>query len=328
MQILFSSSRIFVMLLGWLFTLSLIASVSAEAGTYDAWYGDDSYWQGPLIDAHSQVEEKLDFDAIVPLLDRTGVAQVILSARFSQPTSDVLALAAKHPSRILPAAKTKTKAFMKGKNGFRKEFQTEIGQHDFVAMAEVIMWHDEKKKVAAGRAVMDPDDPRLVPLMAAAREKGWPFIAHVEFAAMGYAKSSYLEKFKSFLAANQDVSIGIIHMGQLKAKDAAQLLAQHPNVFFITSHCNPVTAKSSNINWSSMFNGEGFAPEWQELLLAYPERFVLAFDNVFLYHWEQLFVPQVMYWRKALRGLPDDLAHALAHGNAEKYWKLPPATLP
>jgi len=76
-----------------------------------------------------------------------------------------------------------------------------------------------------------------------------------------------------------------------------------------------------------MFNGEQFTPEWQALLLAYPDRFVLAFDNVFSYHWDQLFLPQVSFWRRALKTLPDEVAHSLAHGNAEKLWQLSPATL-
>ena len=316
-----------MLILSCLLFLSVNAVARADANTDAAWSGDDTYWQGPIIDVHSQVEEKLALETIIPLLDRAGVAQTLLSSRFAQPTSDVLTLAAMHPSRIVPAAKTKTKAFMKGKKGLLEEFTAELQQYDFRAMAEVIMWHAAKKKVGAGKATMQPDDPRLLPLMAAAREKGVPFIAHIEFADLGYAKSGYLEKFKSFLAANPDVSIGLIHMGQLNATDAALLLPAHPNLFFITSHCNPVTARSSNLPWTMMFNGEQFTPEWQALLLAYPDRFVLAFDNVFSYHWDQLFLPQVSFWRRALKTLPDEVAHSLAHGNAEKLWQLSPATL-
>ena len=34
---------------------------------------------------------------------------------------------------------------------------------------------------------------------------------------------------------------------------------------------------------------------------------------------------QVDLWRKALGKLPDEVAHAVAHGNAERLWKLAPA---
>ncbi|MBC8157835.1 MAG: hypothetical protein H8E94_00740 [Alphaproteobacteria bacterium] len=68
--------------------------------------------------------------------------------------------------------------------------------------------------------------------------------------------------------------------------------------------------------------------KWYKLVLANPTRFVLAFDNVFSFQWEDSFLPQVDVWRKALTTVPDDIAHAIAHGNAERLWKLPPATSP
>ena len=187
------------------------------------------------------------------------------------------------------------------------------------------MWHAAKKTVGAGKATMDPDDPRVGTMMETARQKGFPFIAHVEFGAMGGGKSSYMKKLEAFIAANRDVPVGMIHMGQLKATDAARLLPKHPNLFFITSHCNPVAYNDKKQPWTRMIVGTEFAPEWRELVLANPKRFVLAFDNVFSFQWEESFLPQVEVWRKTLATVPDNVAHALAHGNAERLWKLPPA---
>jgi predicted TIM-barrel fold metal-dependent hydrolase len=284
----------------------------------------ETVWQGPIIDVHSQVDANTDLNSIVPMLDQAGVAKVILSTRFKQPSSDVLELAARHPDRIIPAAKTKTKAFTKGKGDYAGMVSAELGRHDFRAIAEVIMWHAAKKGVGAGKAAMDPDDPRVTMMLKASREKGIPFIAHVEFRAMGWDKSDYLEKLEAFIASNRDVPIGMIHMGQLDAEDAARLLPKHPNLFFITSHCNPIAYRHNNQPWTRMVVDTGFAPDWRELVLANPDRFVLAFDNVFHFHWEDTFLPQVEVWRKTLATVPDDVAHAIAHGNAERLWKLPP----
>ena len=284
-----------------------------------------AYWQGPIIDVHSQVDEKTDLEKIVPLLDKAGVARVILSTRFKQPSSDVADLAARHPDRIVAAAKTKTKAVMKGLDSFPQIFLEDLERHEFGAMAEIIMWHAAKKGVGAGKAVIEPDDPRISVFMKTVRERGWPFVAHFEFAAMGGEKSRFMDKFEAMLGANRDVPIGLIHMGQLKAGDAARLLPAHANLFFITSHSNPVTLSKSKLPWTRMFAGEELAPAWRDLVLKYPDRFVLGFDNVFYFHWEDLFLPQVEVWRKALAKLPDAVAHALAHGNAERLWKLPPA---
>ena len=282
----------------------------------------DGAWQGPIVDAHSQVDEKTDLAAIVPLLDEAGVTKVILSTRFNQPSSDVTALASKHPDRIIPAAKTKTKAFMRGQEKYRKLFKEELGAYDYKAMAEVIMWHAAKKSVGAGKAAMDPDAPRVNEMVKFARAKGWPFVAHIEFAAMGLDANDYMEKFEALVAANRDVPFGLIHMGQLGADDAARLLPLHPNLFFITSHCNPVTNAASNLPWTRMFRGSEIDQPWKDLIIAFPDRFVLAFDNVFHFHWESSFIPQVKLWRDALATLPDETAHALAHGNAERLWKL------
>ena len=70
--------------------------------------------------------------------------------------------------------------------------------------------------------------------------------------------------------------------------------------------------------------GAEFAPEWRKLLLANPDRFVFAMDNVFSFYWKDMFLPQIEVWRKTLATVPDDVAHAVAHGNAERLWKLPP----
>ncbi len=281
-------------------------------------------WHGPLIDVHSQVDESTDLNAIVALLDQAGVAKVMLSTRFNQPSSDILDLAAKFPDRIIPAAKTKTKAFMKGRGDWAGRFREELERHDYSAIAEIIMWHAAKKGVGAGKATMDPGDPRVTMMIEASRQKGIPFIAHVEFGAMGWDKSGYLENLETFLAANRDVPIGMIHMGQLDSEDAQRLLPKHPNLFFITSHCNPVAYSHNKQPWTRMIIGAEFAPEWRKLLLANPDRFVFAMDNVFSFHWKDMFLPQIEVWRKTLATVPDDVAHAVAHGNAERLWKLPP----
>lgn len=131
-----------------------------------------------------------------------------------------------------------------------------------------------------------------------------------------------MEKFKLFLETNKDIPIGLIHMGQLGPETVAPLLEAHPNLFFITSHCNPVVSTSTSQPWSNLFEEGAFKPAWKKIILQYPDRFVLAFDNVFSFHWKGDFLPQVRFWRKALKTLPDDVAAAIAHKNAQRLWNL------
>ena len=127
-----------------------------------------------------------------------------------------------------------------------------------------------------------------------------------------------MAELKALLDQHPGHPFGLIHMGQLDASVAAELLA---------AHANPIVARKSAQPWTDMFVGEDLAPDWAELMQRYPDRFVLAIDNVWPEHWSDLYVQQVTLWRQALARLPDNVAHAVAHGNAERLWKLPPATV-
>ena len=60
-------------------------------------------------------------------------------------------------------------------------------------------------------------------------------------------------------------------------------------------------------------------------MIRHPDRFILGFDSVWAKVWRTFYIEQVRVWRQALRELPDDVAHAVAHKNAERLWNLPPA---
>ncbi len=75
-----------------------------------------------------------------------------------------------------------------------------------------------------------------------------------------------------------------------------------------------------------MFEEEKLAAPCRKLILEHPDRFVFAFDNVWgEVHWKTTFyMSQITLWRRALSELPDKVAHAIAHGNDERLWKIPP----
>lgn len=73
-----------------------------------------------------------------------------------------------------------------------------------------------------------------------------------------------------------------------------------------------------------MADYNGLKPAWRKLIIEHPSRFILAFDNVWPHHWSDMYVEQAELWRNALGKLPSDIAHAVAHRNAERLWKLTP----
>ena len=74
-----------------------------------------------------------------------------------------------------------------------------------------------------------------------------------------------------------------------------------------------------------MFEGKRLLADWKKLMIEHPDRFILGFDNVWPEHWSQYYLDQIKLWREAIKELPLEVAHAFAHGNAERLWRLPPA---
>ena len=100
------------------------------------------------------------------------------------------------------------------------------------------------------------------------------------------------------------------------------IIAAHGNVYFLTSHSNPIRDFSMRQSWTNLFDGERLLPRWIEVFLENPNCFVLAFDNVWPENWDYQYLGQAALWRKALAKLPPGAAHAIGHGNAERLWNL------
>ena len=268
-----------------------------------------------FVDAHSQMAKGLDPNKIIPLMDKAGVWHTILSARNDRSPSDVADFAAKHPDRIT--------AFNQNTPKFKKLINRQLEAPNFKALAEVIMFHAQKGKKAP-RISVEADSPQVQMLLNIAIDKKWPFIAHYEYRALGWSKSKHMDSFESMMQANPNQPFMLIHMGQLDVDDVERLIASHNNVHFIMSHSNPISiGKNPGQPWTNLFKGERLAPKWLDVILKNPERFVLAFDNVWPEYWGSFYIKQATLWRNALADLPIEIAHSIAHGNAERLWNLP-----
>lgn len=126
----------------------------------------------------------------------------------------------------------------------------------------------------------------------------------------------------SFISDNSEYPFAMIHMGQLKANEVADLLKNHNNLYFLTSHSNPIAVLRSNQPWVNMFEGKELKPKWKSLMIKYPDRFIFALDNVWAEQWRDDYKEQVDLWRHALQKLPEKVAQSVAHGNAERLWRL------
>lgn len=285
----------------------------------------------PFIDAHSQFDEDIRPDQVIIFLARAGLTQVVLSTRGKVSPSTFLEIGATYPDCIVPSVRTKGRAYDENEPGYYKQLNEQVSQRAFKAMSEIILAHAPKGD-RAREVYLQADSPQVQAAIRQAITKGWPVVLHYEFrwltkAYGAQARANRMDELKSLLSRHPQHPFALIHMAQLDAEDAARLLAEHGNLVFLTSHANPVKISESSQPWTDMFVGEDLSPDWTALILRYPDRFVFALDNVWPEDWSEKYVRQVTFWRQALEKLPDYVAHAVAHGNAERLWKLPAAAV-
>ncbi len=280
---------------------------------------DDLYF----IDAHSQADSEQVLQRVIPLMDQAGVQRTILSGRRKLKSNDIANYAEQYPGRIIASIRTKGRAYVKNKKGYYKALNREVASGRFGAIAELLMYH-AKKGTKADEVVVYPNDERIQATLKHARKKGWPLVVHIEFASLSRdERTKFMELLKKILDKYSKHPFAMIHMGQLGADDVRRLIESHNNVYFMTSHTNPIAISNSIQPWTNMFKGEVLAPEWKELVVKYPDRFILAFDNVWPGQWGDFFLREAEYWRKAFAALPIEVAHSIAHGNAERLWNIP-----
>jgi len=308
----------------------------------------------PIVDAHSQASRELALSTVIRLMDRGGVARTILSNRSGLSPAGLVAMAAERPDRITASMEVKSQRyFITGEPEFYRRLQAMGREPRYGAISEVLLWHERKggtggnrhgrggdgqgkargggDGAGGGEAVPEVDLPLGAPQVQAvlqmALRRGFPFVVHYEFRSLdkaGYARR--MAELKGLLRAHPAHPVVLIHMGQLYASEAAALIAEFPNIYFMTSHANPVfEAVGGGLGWTRLFEGRKLAPAWKKLFVADPDRFVMAFDNVLARHWEPgYYTAQANLWQDGLRDLPRDVANAVAHGNAIRLWNLPP----
>ena len=277
----------------------------------------------PLIDAHSQLPSPEQIETVIPLMNKAGVHRTILSFRGSAQAMDVLSLAEKNSDRITPAIKIKGKHWPTGSPKFFESVKNQLDAGRFSAMGEVLLYH-AAKGTKAPEWTVKTTDKQFRYVLETSRAQGWPLVLHIEFRAAPDPDGSMAELVE-LLRDNRDVAFSLIHMAQMNPAQVADLISRHPNVYFMVSHSNPITISHTKQPWTNLFDGENMKPEWRTLMVARPERFILNFDNVWEEHWsEDYYVAQARLWQATLATFPKKVAHAIAHGNAERLWHLPP----
>jgi len=256
-------------------------------------------------------------------MDQAGVARTILSSGMTSTIGivtpeELVSFASKNPVRIIPAVRTKVK---NGEDWY-KILEKQMNMDGFGAMAEVLMYHVPLKLIE-----VHLDDERVQTALKYALDKEWPFIIHIEFASAGSQRDVFMTELKTLLAQYPEHPFVLIHMGQLDNAAVQQLIEAYDNIYFITSASVPPPIAKVDHPWTNMFDGRNLSADWKQLMIQHPDRFILGFDMVLtdIDIWGRLYLYTVDIWQEAIKELPVEVAHALAHGNAERLWHLPPA---
>lgn len=277
-----------------------------------------------FVDAHSQFDSEVDAELILNRMDKGGVYKTILASRRQRKPRDAAELAEQYPDRIVASVRTKGKPYSEGSKKFYKQLKKQVKSGRFSAMAELLIFHAQKGG-KADEVRISVDDKRIKKSLQYAVEQGWPFVVHFEFSSLhGGDRDDYMNGLKALLNSQPEHPFALIHMGQLPLEDVTALIKAHKNIYFLTSHADPVSAVDSKQPWINMMTKDKFKTQWKQLIMQHPDRFVFALDNVWGWQWRDTYMKHIKVWRSALSELEADVAHKVAHGNAERLWNLKP----
>jgi predicted TIM-barrel fold metal-dependent hydrolase len=278
-----------------------------------------------FIDAHSQIDHNVDgIDVVLKRMLANNVTTTLLSTRGKRNWRDILDWNSKYPTKIAPLIRSKGKHYKNNSAKYYKRVRKQIETGKFIGAAEILVFHAQKGSKAPEVAV-DLFDERVSLLLTESISQEWPFVIHIEFSSLhGRERQRYMDELNSLLEQHPKHPFVLIHMGQLFHDQVHELINHHPNIYFLTSHTDPVTVNNSKQPWTKIFSASGhhFKDSWKNLFNAYPDRFIFALDNVWDYHWQGSYDEKMKYWSEALSEMPAKTAELIAHGNAERLWKL------
>ena len=309
------------------FTVVFVFSTALKAdGTNNQLY---------FIDAHSQLDHKSGgIEVVLKRMSENNVKKTLLASRSKMPVKDILKFSDEYPNKIIPLLRTKYGKLMKrNPEKYFKKVMKLINAGNLRGNGEILVFHAQKRKQYGkipAEVAYNFTDKEIMYVMKRIMKKNWPVMLHLEFRALEFGRISeeksskfnkqiYLKQLENLLKNYPENSFVLNHLGQLNSEDVAILIKGHKNIYFTTAHSGPNVKKI----WTKVFNGKSFKSDWKTLFVTYSDRFVFAMDNVWEREWvSEKYSDEIQLWRTALAQLPDNVARAIAHKNAERLWNL------
>jgi hypothetical protein len=310
-----------------------VSAADRNRGTGPQCEGRPEPYRGVVIDAMSQIDEKMNFADAIRMVRAAGINRLALFARSRKSLGDneaqVLSLASRNPDLIVVGA---PKYFLsRGDLDGRFIDATMKGIRDnhYAFIGEILYTHGDKshgEQTADGERFVDPAEPGTAKLLAALKGSGVPLMTHWEV----YDWDRDWPAMHKLYADWPEQTFIIPHMAFGSPAQVRTILDSHPNVVMtISKKAEPQTALSDEAKGQLL--GEPLADrcgrldaEWKNTLEAYRDRLMFATDAHKNFRW-------LDYGRHAdnLRGvlsqLSPEAAAAIAHLTAERVYRLKPA---
>ncbi len=280
----------------------------------------------PIIDLHFHADQAWDIHALVKLFDELGVAAAGNGARGSDGL--VLTFAQQYPGRFIPYGGNEPIRGFISREGERAytlqnpavgeylgQLETALRDRQFKGIGELVINSTHSRADKASK--YPADSPLMRRLWALSATYGVPLSAHMD------ATPESIQEMERLLASDRRGTWIWAHTGWLPAADPSmlrRLLGAHPNLFCELSGRESIRRIYRG---DPIDEGGVLKPAWKALLEDLPDRFVIGtdVDPATL----KTYAEEVGYWRGILAQLSPAAAGKLAHENAERLLKLPPA---
>lgn len=253
----------------------------------------------PLFDGHIHYSvgspERYPPESVIRILDEAGIAQALLS---STPNDGTHVLFEKYPERFIPELRP-----------YRKTTSLEtwaVERASWYRDPETVTFIEQELERGIYRGIgefhADGDQaatPQMRAIARLAEREGLWLHAHSDAAAIEH-----------LFAHAPSIMIVWAHAGmRTPPAEIGRLLEKYPRLIAELSYRDELAS------------GGKVRPEWRELFLRYPDRFIYGSDTWIPQRWGAV-AALVRYARDWLSDLPPDVASNIAYRNAERVFAI------
>ena len=277
----------------------------------------------PIIDAEFHYGG-MDVGQIIKNMDNNGVALTWLGPNENAGSEESLRLNTQYPDKFVPTTVHGDGPKWHGSDAvFLKQLDGEVRSGNYFAMGEFEARHYPSN--TNNRDVHMPlNSTAFEVVFKASSDTGIPFLIHHE------AEDAMLPELETMLAKYPKAKLIWCHFGRNRdpvtwtkfttPDTARELLEKYPNLYFDLLQLPPGEKYQNGVVQTIMYDTttSKLKPEWKQVILDYPDRFVLGSDingGRFGTYGEVMDV----FRHNILPELPRDVAEKVAYKNA---WKL------